>query len=87
MNLFGETLETLGTKVEHLEVLADGDEFEVDGDEEEEEAVVELASQQNDVIQPIAHDTMTRPRVTRRSAAVVLANHGNGPGKKKKMGC
>ena len=87
VTFIGESVETLGTQVEHLEALNQGKEFEGDDESEEEEEGNEgLASVQLDAGQTTAHDNATRPRLTRRSAQAVLANHGNGLAKKKKAG-
>ena len=84
VDYIGGQVEELGSKVECLEVCAEGNDFEEEQFDDDDE--VEMTKVQNDEPQEAAHDTIDKTeraqRRTRRSAASVLANHGNGPGKK-----
>ena len=74
MEAMNGQLETLGTKVENLEIAAEG-EYDDGNDHEEENDIPNGQTVQG---------TVLPPRRTRLSAVAVLANHGNG--KKNKVG-
>ena len=72
-------LETLGSKVECLEMHAEGNEYDSENDIEVDESANSHKDSSPDAISIATGDESFRPvRNTRRTAASVLANHGRG---------
>ena len=87
VDFIGQQLEVLGNKVECLEACAEGDDFEEEEYDEEGDIVQdEEQSLYDDAVATSAQEPQRPPRMSRRSAQAVLANHGRGPSKKTKTG-
>ena len=87
VDFFAEQMEALGNKVECLEACAEGDDFNEEDYEPEDDGVGEEVQRlQDDVALASEQEPQRPPRVSRRSAAAVLGNHGKGPMKKPKTG-
>ena len=80
-------MQALGSKVEVLEACAEGDDFvEEEYDVEDDGMEDEVQRLQDDAALATEQEQLRPPRLSRRSAAAVLGNHGRSNLEKTKIG-